>query len=304
MMLSKEDLALQRAAYRSFLSEVGIVTARFQLEVANDGVHQAFHAALADASGRLVSISEWKMGEWKMELLARFLRAWVDTHVPGWEAGDGGRSQFDWAVETDALQHQHFDNVKFERRRLLAAASDMNESSNILADNARTALLLAMGDLAPTDKSAQQYLRDGARTVIDQTRTDQARFLSDEQRNLLIEGIAGTRVRHGSETEWITDVVWHGYIGYEQAPDIDLVQKLATETLDDVVEGIVGPSRITSGSEREQKTRQALVDALTLPKCLEALNAVAEAWGEDMLLSLPEVDEDEPEVASKEAPTA
>lgn len=281
MTKSKEDLARERAVCRSSLIEAGVVTARFQLEIANDGGHQAFHAALADASGCLVPISEQKT-----ELLAKFLNAWVDTHVPGWEAGDGGRSQFDWAPETDALHHQHFDNVKFERRRLLDGATDMGASSYILAENARTALLLAMGDLAPTDKSAQQHLLDGARILIDQTRTDQLRFLSDAQRELLINAIAGTRVKHGHAEEWIADVAWHGYIGYEHAPDVELVQKLATESLDEVVEGICGPLRVTGGSDHEQNTRGSLVEVFTSPRSLEALNAVADEMGDDLLASL------------------
>jgi len=298
MNVSKNELAQQRLELRQKLLGAGVATARFNLEESNGGAFQSFQAEFVDRQGARIVDAELT------NAALQVIVSWVDAQVPGWSADDGGRSQIDWAIEVDAFQHQHFDSVKFERRRLLDAASDMAASSQILADNARAALLLAMGDLAPTDRSAQQHLRVAAKIVMDQSRTDQVHFLSDAQRDLLIEGIAGTRLKHGNEQEWVTEAVTYGYVGYEHAPDVDLVQKLATESLDEVVEGICGPLHITAGSEREQKTRHALIAALTLPQSLEALNAIAEDWGDAMLSSLPEADEIEPEAAGHDAPSA
>lgn len=298
MNVRKEEFAQQRLELRLKLLKAGVATARFNIEEANDGASQSFHAEFADLQGRRIVDAD--LATVSLQVMV----GWVDVHVPGWSADDGGRSQIDWALEVDAFQHQHFDHVKFERRRLLDTASDMVASSHILADNARAALLLAMGELAPTDKSSRQHLHDGAKILLDQTRTDQVRFLNAAQRELLIEGIAGTRLRHGNEQEWVSEVVNFGYMDYERAPDLALVQKLATETLDDVVEGICGPLRITAGSDREQNTRQALLEVFTLPQSLEALRAVAEDCGQELLLSLPGIDVEEPDAAGTEAPSA
>jgi hypothetical protein len=280
MSTTKQCLANERIALRLKLLDAGVSALRFDVEGGNDGGHEACTTVLVARDGAFITDGALK------EAVAGVLTSWVDAELPGWTEGDGGRSQIDWAVEVDAFQHQHFDNVKFERRRLLGAATDMSASSNILAQNARTALLLAMGDLAPADKSAQQYLVDGARVLIDYTRTDALRFLTEAQRELLISAIAGTRVKYGHSEEWIADVVSNGYVGYEHAPDTDLMQKLATESLDDLVEGICGPARITAGSDFEVTTRSALVEAFTLQQSLDALDAVADAWGDDLLESL------------------
>ena len=295
LALTGDALVEARAALRAQLIAAGVVTVRFLIEEANDGGHQAAQAAMVDRSGAVVADRDLNA------LALHVLTRWVDDRVQDWNAGDGGRSQIDWAVEVDAMDHRHYDNVKFERQRVIGTASSA-DSSTILADNAIAAVLLAMGSLAPTDRASIQHLRDGLKVLVDNTRTDQVRFLTAAQRELLVEGIAGTRTRNGSEQEWVTDVVSHGYHGYEHAPDIELVQKLATETLDDVVEGICGPLHITGGSDHEQGKRLGLIEIFTLPQSREALEAVAEAWGDEMLQSLPEPDEDEPEAVGQEVP--
>jgi hypothetical protein len=296
MNTKQQHLAEERINLRRRLLDAGVATLRFDAEGGNDGGHQAFTAVLVARDGAFIADRSLK------DETVRVLASWIDAELPGWTEGDGGRSQIDWALEVDAFQHQHFDHVKFERRRLLGAATDMNASSHILADNARAALLLVMGDLAPADKSAQQYLADGARVLIDYTRTDQAHFLSDAQRDLLINAIAGTRTTQGNEQEWIADAVLNGYVGYDHAPDADLVKKLATESLDDLVEGICGPAHITAGSDFEIATRGTLVDVFTLQQSLDALNSVADAWGDSLLESLRAMGAIEEEAEQGDAP--
>ncbi|CAN7375234.1 hypothetical protein [Variovorax sp. LjRoot178] len=295
--LTGDALVEARAALRAKLIAAGVVTVRFVDEAANDGGFWASQAVLSKRDGAIEAEPSL------IALATNVLSALVDERVPGWAAGDGGRSQVDWAVEVDALDHRHYDNVKFERQRVLGAAS-MVESSTILADNASAAVLLAMGGVAPTERSRIQYLRDGLRVLVDRARTDHARFLTEAQRELLIEGIAGTRTYRGHEQEWVSEVVWNGYHGYEHASDIELVQKLAPESLDDVVEGICGPLHITGGSDQEQSKRHSLIEVFSMPQGREALEAVAEVWGDEMLQSLPEPDEDEREAVGQEAPAA
>lgn len=283
------------AALRARLMSADVATVRFLTEEANDGGHRAVQLAMVRGDGGVVGDRELRA------TVLHVLSSLVDERVPGWDAGDGGRSQIDWAVGVDAMDHRHYDNVKFERRRVLGAAT-LADSSEILADNAQAAMLLAMGDVAPTDRSATEYLRRGLKVLADHTRADQARFLSPAQRDLLIEGIAGTRLRNGNEDEWVTEVVTDGFVGYEHAPDVVLVQKLATEALDDVVEGVCGPLRIFGGSDQELNKRRSFIEVFTLPQSLQALEAVAETRGDDLLQSLPELDEDEPEAAGQEAP--
>lgn len=293
--LAGTALAEARAVLREELITAGVVTVRFIREEANDGGFWASQAALAKRDGAVEADPSLNAR------VTRVLSALVDERVPGWNA-EGGRSQIDWAVEVDAVDHRHYDNVKFERQRVLGEAASA-DSSTILTGNAIAAVLLAMGSVAPTDRATIQHLRDGLKVLVDNTRTDQVRFLTAAQRELLVEGIAGTRTRNGSEQEWVADVVSHGYHGYEHAPDVALVQKLATETLDDVVEGICGPLHITGGSDHEQGKRLALIEIFSLPQAREALEAVAEAWGDDMLQSLPEPNEDD-EAAGHEAATS
>jgi hypothetical protein len=296
MKPTKEELVRQRLELRLKLMAAGVATARFDIAEENDSGCQSFRAQFAARDGQRIVNTELASNSLKVMV------AWVDEHVPGWSKDDGGRSRIDWAVEVDAFQHQHFDNVRLERRRLLDAASDWNESTSIMADNARKALLVAMGDLAPTEAFALQHLSDRTRVVVDQTRKDRERFLSDQQRGMLIDGIAGTQIRHGNEVEWVADVVWNGHPGYFHASDRELVQLLVNEPLDEIVEGIVGPLRVTGGSDEEQRTRQALIEALTLPKSIEALRAAADDPGSDLLRSLPGVDDDEVDSASHDAP--
>lgn len=296
LALTGDALAEARAALRAQLIAAGVVTVRFLIEEANDGGHQVAQAAMVDRSGAVVADRNLNA------LAVRVLTRWVDDRVQDWNSGDGGRSHIDWAVEVDAMDHRHYDNVKFERQRVIGAAS-LADSSAILSDNAVAAVLLAMGSVAPTDRASIEHLRDGLKVLVDNTRTDQVRFLTAAQRDLLVEGIAGTRTRNGSEQEWVKEVVSNGYHGYEHAPDIDLVQQLATETLDDVVEGICGPLHITGGSDHEQGKRLGLIEIFTLPQGREALEAVADVWGDEMLQSLPEPDDDE-EAVDLEAPAA
>lgn len=295
LALTGDALVEARAALRSQLIAAGVVTVRFLIEEANDGGHQVAQAAMVDRSGAVVADRNLNA------LAVHVLTRWVDDRVQDWNAGDGGRSQIDWAVEVDAMDHRHYDNVKFERQRVIGAAS-LADSSTIHTDNAIAAVLLAMGSVAATDRASIEHLRDGLKVLVDNTRTDQVRFLTAAQRELLVEGIAGTRTRNGSEQEWVTEVVSNGYHGYELAPDLDLVQQLATETLDDVVEGICGPLHITGGSDHEQGKRLGLIEIFALPQSREALEAVADAWGADMLQSLPESDEDE-EAGGQEVPS-
>ncbi|OUM04468.1 hypothetical protein [Variovorax sp. JS1663] len=294
--LAGTALAEARAGLREKLITAGVVTVRFISEAANDGGFWASQAVLAKRDGAVEADPSLNA------LVTRVLSALVDERVPGWSAGDGGRSQIDWAVEVDAIDHRHYDNVKFERQRVLGAETSAH-SSTILADNAVAAVQLALGGVAPTDRATIQRLRDGLVVLVDRTRTDQARFLTDAQRELLVEGIAGTRTVHGHEQEWISDVVRHGYHGYEHAPDAELVQKLATESLDDVIEGICGPLHIVGGSDQEQSKRHSLIELFSMPQSREALEAVAETWGDAMLQSLPEPEEDE-EAVGLEAPAA
>lgn len=296
MKPTKQDLLLERTALRLELLAAGARTVRFLIEEANDGGFYSVQAAIADDRGALLTDTAL------ISRVSSCLTRWVDLEVPGWSKGDGGRSQIDWALDADAFDHRHYDHVRIERRRLLGEAPPA--ASQILAENAAAAVLAAMGDLAPADKSSRQQLREALRAIVDHNRTDQARFLSAEQRELLIEGIAGTRVTHGNEAEWIADVVRNGYTGYEFAPDMELVQKLATESLDDVVDGIVGTPISEAGKAQQEDMKQELVTALTLPQSLEALYAVAEAWGEDMLDSLREVGVIEADEESAEVPQA
>ena len=199
LALTGDALVGARAALRSQLIAAGVVTVRFLIEEANDGGHQAAQAAMVDRSGAVVADRDLNA------LAVRVLTRWVDDRVQDWNAGDGGRSQIDWAVEVDAMDHRHYDNVKFERQRVIGTGSSA-DSSSILADNAIAAVLLYMGSVAPTDCGGIQHLRDGLKVLVDNTRSDQIRFLTAAQRELLVEGIAGTRTRNGSEQEWVADV--------------------------------------------------------------------------------------------------
>lgn len=185
-VLTGDALTEALAALRAKLLAAGVATVRFLIEEANDGGHQASQAALVDRSGAVVGDQVLNA------LVVRVLTRLVDDRVPDWNAGDGGRSQIDWAVGVDAMDHRHYDNVRFERQRVLGAPA-LAESSTILADNASAAVLLAMGGVAPTDRSRIQHLRDGLKVLVDHSRTDQARFLTEAQRELHIDGIAGTR---------------------------------------------------------------------------------------------------------------
>ena len=296
-VLTGDALVEARVVLRAKLMAAGVITVRFIDEAANDGGFWASQAVLSKRDGAVETDPSL------IALATQVLSALVDERAPGWAAGDGGRSQIDWAVDVDAMDHRHYDNVKFERQRVLGSPAPA-EASTIHAHNASAAVLLAMGSVAPTDRARIQFLRDGLKVLVDRTRTDHARFLTEAQRELLIEGIAGTRTYRGHEQDWVSEVVWNGYHGYEHASDTELVQKLALKSLDQVIEGICGPLHITGGSDQEQSKRHSLIEVFSMPQGREALEAVAEACGDEMLQSLPEPDEDEPEAVGQEAPAA
>lgn len=109
LALTGDALAEARAALRAKLIAAGVVTVRFLIEEAKDGGHQAAQAAMVDRRGAVVADQDLNA------LAVRVLTRWVDDRVQDWNSGDGGRSQIDWAVEVDAMDHRHYDNVKFER---------------------------------------------------------------------------------------------------------------------------------------------------------------------------------------------
>lgn len=285
-----------RLALRDKLLAAGVETVRFLVEKANEGAHQAKNVAMVDRSGAVVHDRALD------EIVVRVLSFVVDERVPGYGAGGGGRSKIDWALRADAMDHRHYDYVKLERQRVLGSPT-RDESLKIHSSNASSAMLLAMGGVAPKDRSTLQYLHDALSVLVDHARTDQVSFLTVAQREMLIEGIAGTRTMPGHERDWVADAVWHGYHGYEFASDTELVQKLATESLDEIIEGILGPLHIVEGSDQEKSKRHALIEVFTLPQSRAALEAVAESWGDELLSSLPEPDADE-ESVGQEAPAA
>ncbi|MFZ3121649.1 MAG: hypothetical protein WA159_25415 [Variovorax sp.] len=268
---------LAREAIRRELLAAGMRSAQFDLEGRN-GFVTSTRLLVADDSG--VALQDQGLLNRAEACLSR----WVDAVVPGWDADGGGRSRVTWSLDLDALDHAHYDNVNFERRRVLPGASGTSDSW-ILAENAVDATLLAMGPIAPTDAAARVRVMTALGVLTERERSDQLRFLTEAQRATLIEAICATRVSDHDEA-WISDVVLHGYFGYLDAPDVEIVQKLATETLDQAIESMRGPSAGAAAAERVCDVRARLIEALTRPESLSALDAVTDEMGDQMLASL------------------
>lgn len=228
-IVQADVLRISRAQTRQQLLDVGVVSVSFRVS-GQDGRRTA-RLLMEDAEGILVD------SQMLREQVARTLTAHVDAEAPGWDQGDGGRSEMNWAVQYDSLDHRHYDVVRMERNRVLKSEHGLSHSGDSLAESAVAAVLVAMGDLAPKQLEHCQSLRAGLFPLIEAVRSDQVRFLKAAQREVLLSAIVGNLVSEGDVTEdWIGEVVRDGHIGLEIAPDARLVQELATLRVEDLVE--------------------------------------------------------------------
>jgi hypothetical protein len=272
-----QSAQIAREAIRLELLAAGMRSAQLDLEGRNGSVTST-RLLIADDAG--VALRDQAL----LNRAQACLSHWVDVVVPGWDADGGGRSRLNWSLDLDALDHAHYDNVNFERRRILPGASGASDRW-ILAENAVDATLLAMGAVAPPDAAARVRVMTTLGVLTERERTDQPRFLTEAQRATLIEAICATRFGDHDDA-WISDVVLHGYFGYLYAPDVEIVQKLATETLGQVVESMCGPSAGETASNNARDFRARVISALTCPASLLALDDVADEMGDQMLASL------------------
>lgn len=206
------------------------------------------------------------------ELSEQFLAAACGS---AWAREEGGRGGWDWDVQRDYLDHEHFSYAQIEVPSLHGDRASASELHSLRVDHALSAVHEVMGNSFPLDQAGVDYLKEHLGTAMERTAADRECFLDSRQRRLLKAFIGDRLTEPKRANDLATDAVWFGRWGFDNATDAELVTTIAHEM--DVVDLLRAAENVTQEQSDFDLTSgdclDVVVEAMKLARSRELLEA-------------------------------